>query len=378
MHRTIQRRPSVAATLACVLLAALLGATAHAVHAADAGLELAMTLVASSPHAPAAPPDLHIATTWPDACLPSIERVSMLPGHVDITLRATRRNCARTPTPLELSVNPARAAGWTNFPASVYEVRLFLQDGERPAELIGFHWLDANGGSGPVHPENGFWWPMRADSASSVMSGSSITLERQGDRIAVTLLGYERGTPTWYFGSADLLGSTARMHLMRMLGGADAFDPPAEATVAEPGPVLHLHFSSPARAQAWIERPLHGSARAIELQSLALMRLAFVPGRSGEAWRGTWVLVRTDSAEAHLTTLSTARTSDADAFRLADDASGEVLECRYAEPGDDVVPSSCTLSRAGTLLALFDRVGLDRFDGRTPDGAVVRLVRIPD
>ena len=377
MHRTIRNFRSNTTTGVMLLLGLLCGA-AQSAHSTGSGLELSMTLAPSSLHSPAAPPDLIIATTWPDACPPAIERVTMLPGHVDITLRAARLACAATPTPHEWRLNPARAAGWTEFPASLHEVRLYLHDGERAAELIGFQWLDSTGESSLVQPENGFWWPSRIDSTTNVMSGSSITLERQGDRVAVTLLGYERGVPTWYFGSADLRRNSAHLHLVRMHGGADAFEAAADATVVEAGPVLHLHFSSPARAEARIERPLQGSGRAIELQALSLMRLAFLSGRAGDAWRGAWVFVRDGATDARIATFSTARTTDADSFSLADDAGSSALDCRYIDSGDDVVPSTCTLSQEGARLATFDRVGLDRLDGRAADGTSVRLLRIPN
>ncbi len=353
----------------------------HAVATAvEAGLDLQVSLIEQSPHAPGAPPDLVAALVWPDPCLPTFERASVSPGHIDLELRAGRAVCAAAPTPLALRVNPARAAGLGNFPGGVYEVRVFLRHGDGPSVPVAFRWLDASIDSDPVLPENGFWWPVRPGDYGTAGAApvSSMTLERQGDRIAVTLLGFVHGVPTWYFGTSGFVGSTARVGLMRVLGGNDAPATSPRATVAEAGPVLHLHFPSPARAEAWLERPSQGSSQAIELQPLTLTRLAFEPGRPGASWLGTWVYTRADSSEARLIAFSSTHSSDAESFDLADMNGDAMLECRRGDAADDAVPGVCVLSLTGASKATFERIGLDRLDGRTADGTAVRLVRMPD
>ena len=59
----------------------------------------------------------------------------------------------------------------------------------------------------------------------------------------------------------------------------------AAAPAAEAGPALHLHFTSPAHAEAWIERDLSADGPAIELQPLELARSAFTNERPGSAWQ---------------------------------------------------------------------------------------------
>jgi len=341
------------------------------------GIDLAVSLVADSPHAPGSPPDLVATLVWPDPCLPTLERASMSPGRIDLELRAGPANCAAAPTPLALRVNPARASGLDDFPGGVYEVRVLLRQGDDPPAPIAFRWLDASVDAGPVIPENGFWWPVRNGFAGAGPF-SSVTLERQGDRIAVTLLGYAQGSPTWYFGTSALEGSTARVHLMHMLGGSDSPGRSAQATVAEGGPVLHLNFTSPARAEARIEQPVQGSGQAIALQPVELARLAFTPGRAGMTWLGSWVYTRAGSREARLLAFSAMRSTDAESFGLVDVDVGATLECRHDNGDDDAVPTICMLELGDARGATFERIGLDRLDGRTADGTEVRLVRMPD
>ncbi|MBN8480741.1 MAG: hypothetical protein J0L88_04025 [Xanthomonadales bacterium] len=345
--------------------------------ATDAGLDLSVSLTAQSPHAPGAPPDLVAALVWPDPCLPTLERASMSTGHIDLELRAGSAACAAAPTPLALRVNPARASGLNDFQGGLYEVRVYLREASAPPRLVAFRWLDASVESGPIHPESGFWWPSRSgDGAVGSAPVSSVTIERQGGRIAVTLLGFANGAPTWYFGTADLVGNTARVRLMRMLGGNDAPGVPPRATIAEAGPALHLNFSSPARAEARLEQPLPGADLGIDLQPIALTRLAFEPGRAGASWLGTWVYTRVDSSEARLIAFSATRSSDAESFGLVDMDGDATLECRQGSAA--ALPETCVFRMGGAPDAIFDRVGLDRFEGRTADGTSVRLVRMPD
>lgn len=376
MHRTTRSFAQIVAVW--VTCAACMLPMRQAVAAAgEASLDLDVSLVVESPHAPGALPDLIATLVWPDPCLPTLERASMSPGHIDLELRAGRAVCAPAPTRLALRVNPARAAGLGVFPGGAYAVRVFLRHGDGTPVPVAFRWLDASIDADSVLPESGFWWPMR-DGVAGAAPVSSVSLERQGERIAVTLLGFEHGAPTWYFGTSVLVGSTARVGLMRVLGGTDAPATSPRATVAEAGPVLHLHFPAPARAAAWLERPLQGTSQAIDLQPIALTRLAFEPGRAGANWLGTWVYTRADSSEARLIAFSATRLTDADSFGLVDMNGDARLECRHGDAADDAVPGVCVLDLAGTPRATFERIGLDRLDGRTADGTPVRLVRMPD
>ena len=268
--------------------------------------------------------------------------------------------------------------GLVQLPLDVYEVRLFLHEADRSGTLIAFRWLDASGDLGLSRPENGFWWSLGTRDQVPALTGSGITLERQEDRLAVTLLGYDAGNPIWYFGSTTLRGSVARVHLMRMVGGSGSFDGLPTAPIAEPGPVIHLQFEAPARAKAWLERPQPGSEHAIELQALELLRLAFAPGRTGTAWRGRWILLRTGGDLARVIALTSGSTVDADSFRLGDDAAFTTLDCRLTDTSGHAMPGSCSLAEAGAVLATFNRVGLDRMVGQDANGEAIEFLRVPD
>ncbi len=377
MHRTTRGSTGAARRWVAFALVALLLMTGAA-SAGAFGLELGLALVPASAHAPQLPPDLQIDATWPDRCPPVVDRVTTTPGHIEVHLRASARTCAEGSTPVRFLVNPARAAGWTQLPLATWEVRLYLGRAGHGEELVAFAWLDAGGELAAAKPENGFWWSLANPGQAPALAGSGITLERQEERLAISLLGYEAGLPMWYFGSSNLRGSSVRVQLMRMLGGGGLFDGAGSAPLAEAGPVLHLLFESPARARAWLERPQAGSDRAIELQGFGLRRLAFAPGHAADAWRGRWLLAKDDDDVARIFALSGERTSDADSFTLSDAANAITLDCRLAEPGEHAMPAFCALRDGGTVLATFDRIGLDRMLGQSADGDRVELLRLAD
>ncbi|HNR92465.1 MAG TPA: hypothetical protein PKO41_08570 [Dokdonella sp.] len=343
-----------------------------------ANIDLKLSLVATSMHAPQAPPDLRIEATWPNTCLPAVEAVTIVPGHIDVHLRQPGTRCTVEPTAFAVEVNPARASGWSHLPRDVYAVRLFLAGAGSSGRLIAFRWLDA-AADNPATPESGFWWSVanQRDGVAELI-GSGISLERQGERIAVTLFGYDAGRPEWAFGSGVLRGSVAHVQLMRMRGGNAPFTPGVSAPIAEPGPALHLHFASPAQAEAWIERDLAESDLGIELQPLALARSTFSTARAGSAWQGRWVLIGGVHGDARVMQFNdAASTSDADGFRLLDNSFGAELDCRL-DDGPAAFPRRCTLRIDGRSATHFDRIGLDRLQGRDGEGRVAELIRLPE
>lgn len=346
--------------------------------AAQAGMDLRLSLVASSLHAPQAPADLRIEATWPNTCLPVVEAATIVPGHIDVHLRQPGGRCIAEPTAFAAQVNPARASGWSHLPRDVHAVRLYLAEAGGTGRLIAFRWLDA-AAENPATPENGFWWSVANErDAVPALTGSGISLERQGERIAVTLFGYDTGRPEWAFGSGVLRGSVAHVQLVRMRGGSAPFAPGVSAPIAEPGPALHLRFASPAHAEAWIERDVAGGDFGIELQPLAFARSPFSAERPGSAWQGRWVLVGGERGEARVVMFNdTASTSDADGFRLLDSLLGAELDCRL-DHGPAAFPRRCTLRIGGQPAAHFDHIGLDRLQGRDGDGQGVELMRLPD
>jgi hypothetical protein len=380
VHRTTKpgfgqpRRNRGAAFRALAFYALLAGASPSAV-ADDADIRL--SLVATSEHAPQLPPILHIAGTWANSCVPTVERTTVDNHNIDIHLRASTDHCAAAVTPLDLKVNPAKAAGREELGSGIYEVRLFLSQPGGSSELVAFRLLLAGAVDATAQPENGFWWSVPTADKAPALAGSGLTIERQGDNLAITLLSYEAGTPVWYFGSTKMQGNIARAPLTRMIGGAEPFAIAASSPGAEPGPTLNLSVLGPAHAQAWLVRPRPGAAQAIETQELNLMRLPFESGHPGATWRGQWILIEADARAARMIDLADAVTADAESFRLRDSDGSTILHCRLIDIGGHSMPALCSLIDGETVLADFDRIGLDRLGGYTPDGTAVQFVRLP-
>ncbi len=379
-HCTTDDRPDRPALRCFVLLAALLLASIQGVLAAPSGPEdadLDVRLVAASEVAPQWPPDLIIEGMWSDACLPSLLRTRVVDNDIDIYLHSEKRTCAQLQTAFQLKVNPAREAGLRQLALGIYRVRLFLAHDKGSNDLIAFRLLRSGGDDRRSRPESGFWWSVPTANNIPALAGNGLTIEQQGDTLAVTWLSYESGAPAWYFGSQTMPGKTARIALSRMVGGGEAFAGPNSTPAIEPGLAINIEFLTPAHANAWLVRGQPGSTRTIEIQDLNLVRLPFADGNPGKGWRGEWALVVGDTAEARIIDLVTPEMADAETFRVSDRLGSIKLQCRLEDVGSHPVASFCSLTDGASVLADFDQVGLDRLTGQNPDGTPVRLVRLP-
>ena len=330
------------------------------------------------PMAPQWPPDLLIQGVWPDSCPPVIVRSSLADSHIDIVLRRSSNHCSDVPTPLSLRINPAREAGLRQLGLGVFQIRLHLLGDDGSSQLLGFRLLQSGGTDTSSRPESGFWWSVPTDSQVPALAGSGVSIEQQGENLAVTLLTYEAGAPVWYFGSTTMPGSIAHLPLLRMVGGDEPFSGPGASPRAETGMSLNLQFMGPAHAQAWLVRPRRGAEQAVEVQELNLLRIPFQTDRIGAGWRGLWALVADDAREARVIELTDLLTADAESFRLRDRSGELTLQCRLDDIGGHPTPAFCSLNEADGVVADFDRIGLDRLSGLTTEGRPVRLVRLPD
>ncbi len=379
-HRTTDTRPHRPARRCLAQLAALLLALSECVLASPSLAEdayLDMRLVAASDLAPQWPPDLVISGIWSDACLPSVQRSRLAGQDLDIYLRSEKQVCAQVQTPFELKLNPARLAGRSQLALGVYRVRLFLAHDNGSNQLIAFRLLRSGGEDRRARPESGFWWSIATANNIPALPGNGLSIEQQGDTLAVTWLSYESGAPTWYFGSQSMPGRIARIELSRMVGGAEAFSGPNSAPGIEPGLALNIEFVGPAHANAWLVRGQPGSTRSIEIQDLNLVRLPFAAGNPGKDWQGQWALIVGDEPTARIIDLTTAETADAETFRIRDRLGSINLQCRLEDMDGHAIAASCSLIDGASLLADFDQVGRDRLSGQNADGMPVRLVRLP-
>ena len=339
--------------------------------------ELEVRLVSASDFAPQWPPDLVIEGIWVNSCIPGLQRSRMLDNKLDVYLRSERGNCAQVPTPFQLKLNPAREAGLRQMPLGIHQLRLFLAHDNGSNELIAFRLLRSGGDDTRSRPESGFWWSVPGAAGEPALAGNGLSIEQQGDSIAVTWLSYEAGTPVWYFGSAQMPGKTVRINMSRLVGGGEAFSGPNSAPIASPQLALNIEFLTPAHAKAWLVRERPGSARSVEIQRLDLLRLPFAEGHPGSNWQGEWVLVTAGSNEARVIDLTRMATADAETFRVSDGLDSVSLRCRLDSVGERSIASFCTLVDGATVLGDFDQVGLDRLSGLNVDGEAVRLVRLP-
>lgn len=379
-HRTTDKCPRTPALRFFALLTALLLATTHAAFATQTGTvdsDLDVRLVAASEVAPQWPPDLIVEGMWPDSCLPSLLRTRVVDYDIDIYLRSEARACAQVQTAFQLKLNPAREAGREQLDLGIFRVRLFLTHGKGSNELIAFRLLRSGGDDRRARPESGFWWSVPTANNVPALSGNGLSIEQQGDALAVTWLSYESGVPVWYFGSQKMSGKIAWISLSRMVGGGEAFAGPNAAPEIEPGLALNIEFLTPAHANAWLVREQPGSTRAIEVQDLNLIRLPFAEGHPGKSWQGEWALIVGDSVDARIINLVTLATADAETFRVSDQLGSINLHCRVDDVSNHPVASFCTLTDGASVLADFDLVGLDRLAGQDADGVPVRLVRLP-
>lgn len=379
-HCTTDKHPRTPLLRGFALLTALLLATIQAAFAAQTGSvdsHLDVRLVAASEVAPQWPPDLVIEGLWPDSCLPSLLRTRVVDYDIDIYLRNDERACVQAQTAFQLKVNPAREAGRGQMALGIYRVRLFLTHDKGSNELIAFRLLRSGGDDRRARPESGFWWSVPTTNDVPALSGNGLSIEQQGDTLAVTWLSYESGGPVWYFGSRKMSGKIAWIAMSRMVGGGEAFAGPNASPGIEPGLALNIEFLSPAHANAWLVREQPGSTRAIEVQDLNLVRLPFAEGHPGKSWQGEWALIIADSTEAKIINLVTLATADAETFRVSDQLGSINLQCRADDVGSHAVASFCTLTDGATVLADFDLVGLDRLVGQDTHGVPVRLVRLP-
>lgn len=305
-------------------------------------------------------------------CTPKIERVNAEGVDVSIVLRASRTGCdSAHPSPFVLRADAAVMAGTQLLPGQVYRLHIY-SDAGGASSLAAFHLVDT-GASSSLAPENGFWWSQADTDAGPASRSTGISLESQGDQIAISLYGFaDSGSATWYFGTARVQGRTAVVPLVELANGDPLFSPTGSEPTAQSGPRLEIEFLAPTRARAWLVRQQDGVDTAVRM--LSLSRARFASGDAGSSWNGRWVLVADDETTPRQFEFSAPTRQDADAFHLVDGSGHTSLDCRGN--GTGTVPDLCTLSVGTEVLADFDRIGLDRLEGRQGNGAGVRLIRV--
>lgn len=363
------RTRKLAALVATAGLAFAASATCIAA-TADAGLRVRFETPAGL--SARQPPSVAIYGQAAANCIPKIERVEAEGVDLTVELHASRTGCdGARPTPFVLHVDTAAMAGTPLLPGQVYRLRVY-SDAGGTSSLAAFRLLDT-GLPAAIEPENGFWWSQAGAEAGPASRSTGISLESQGDQIAISLYGFaDSGSATWYFGSARVRGRTVVVPLVELANGDPMFSPTGSEPTAQSGPRLEIEFLAPTRARAWLVRHQDGVDTAVRM--LSLSRTRFAPGEAGASWNGRWVLVADDETAPRQFEFSTPTRQDADAFHLVDDNVNASLDCRGNGAG--ALPDLCTLSVGADVLANFDRIGLDHIDGKLGNGAGVRLIRV--
>ncbi|NCT67361.1 MAG: hypothetical protein GXC76_06920 [Rhodanobacteraceae bacterium] len=371
--RTTKRVNRARWTLAASLGTLLFAGTVHAVDNAPSDLRVSL-LATSADGAGWTPPRLRLDGAAPERCLPLLGPATLDGVDLSLTLTTPASGCtSERKTTFNLFVDPALGTGLPLLPGQVYRVRVYAANPGGRASLVAFDLLYTSSPGNAPTPENGFWWS-EASAGNQASPGTGIALEAQGSQLAISLFGFANsGTATWAFGSAQRKGRIADVPLVQLANGDPPFAPAGTQPQATAGPRLALEFVSPTRARAWLVHSEDG--RDVEVRALTLARSRFTDGQAATAWSGTWVLVPEDGGTPRTFDFAAPGSRDAETFHLADTLQGAQLDCRLATGTRH--PDLCTLSAAGSVLADFDQVGLDRLSGRSSAGTRVQLLRVP-
>ncbi len=368
LHRTRKRFPASWLAARVAVLSFGLGAAGTA---GALGVRVESSVKDGRPHL-----QIGILGQAPANCKPSVDHVTIDRQDIAVTLHSPKTGCwANHASAYVLHVDPAAAGAAMAF-GNVYRVSVFSDAGDTPG-LVAFRVLDANAdpnaiATNAVQPENGFWWSEGAVETGPASRGTGMSLEAQGDQLAVSVFGFgDTGSPLWYFGSARQQGRIAVVPLLELRNGDPLFSPTGSRPSAIDGLRLELEFISPARARAWLVRS--DDRRDIAVRAFTLARSTFSKIDARVDWNGRWVLVGDDATGLREFEFAAPTRQDADTLRFYD-AGGATLECRANAAAS--TPDLCTLSNGASPIAEFNQIGLDRLDGRDANGARVRLMRV--
>lgn len=317
---------------------------------------------------------LDLAGDWPGGCAPAADNAQRDGRTITVRLAPTS-GCRASADRFAFRVG-AGGARWGS--SGVYRVKVLGPDAPDGGErLLAFRLVEVGIANGTAEPEPGFWWNEQGGEFGSAGPGAGVTMERQGDTLAVTLFGYnDRGAPQWLFGAGPVRGHMASVHLARLSGGAGPFDRYQPPTRSEAVGTLHLEFASDARATAWLERP--DPAGGVRVSPLSLVRFRFGEA-AGEAWLGEWLVLagrNRDEAPLRVHFDRFERTEAGFVLSAADDTT---LSCTMSPQRPNSPPARCLLLDADNrTLGDFGDVALDRLRGWRPDGSdVTALHRRP-
>jgi hypothetical protein len=325
-------------------------------------------------------PQLRLRGTWPTPCMPSVESATLTDRDVRIALRSNKPLCARIPVPFDITVDPVAQLGRTLAPG-VYRVSLYTaHTSVAPQELRDFELVEV-GSVSAVRAESGFWWPDASRESGAAAAGTGVSFEIHGNTLATALFGFAGlGEQAWYFGTGALGARTARLELIGLHGGSPLMEEAkAAGLTADDNVTLRVEFESNARATVWLGRYEQSDDRfRLRLRPISLVRRPLTSFSGSRNWEGEWVLLRESAARAPMAErlkLVAQIMPDFQSYVLSGD--GYTLRCARDRSTALAPPEHCLLETSTSeLIAEFDSVGINRLDGRAPDGTRVQLLRV--
>lgn len=354
-------------------MAVLAGAVAFAAPSGPGvmDLDVSIGLAGSAPGAQR----LVVEGSWPTPCLPAEARLSRNGNELRVETRSNRGLCTRYGMPFRFELDPQAATG-KPLERGIYRVGFYAANASTgPLELRGFALLNVE--EAPLQPESGFWWPEHSlELPQDNARGTALTLERQGDLLAASLLTYDsEGQPAWYFGSGRFDGRVAALPMVGMRDGPGLFGGGRRRPTTTEELTLQLEFLSGNRATAWLgwheDRP---EQPRLHLQPVVFTRQALRGPVRSDHFAGAWLLLRGDGAQR--IELAAPQRLDGDHFALPGNE-GWTLVCRQPVAQADSLPESCALRHAEDAEIRLPSVGLERLEGSDGNGAAVSLVRPP-
>lgn len=325
-------------------------------------------------------PQLRLRSMWPTPCVPSIESATLTDRDVRIALRSNKPLCARIPMPFDIVIDPVTQFGRTLAPG-VYRVSLYSAHTPTAAQELRDFELVEVGSPAVVRAESGFWWPDPSREGGGGAAGTGVSLEMYGSTLAVALFGFEGlGEQAWYFGTGALRARSAKLELLGLRGGPPLVDDAkTPGLAADANLTVRIEFENNAHATVWLGRYERGEEQPkLRLRTLALVRQPLTSYTGSRNWEGEWVLLRDSAARAPMAErirLVSQIMPDFQVYSLSGD--GYVLRCARDRLTALAPPEHCLLETASSeLTAEFDSVGINRLDGRAPDGSRVQLLRV--
>ena len=377
------RKPKVVGILqrvamACLVLAA--AGSAQALEGSSQGSSGPAVAIQLRTSAMPGEQRLVVSGTWPTPCVPENATLTRVGQDLRIETRSNRGLCARLPRPFRVELDPRAQLGLP-LEKGVYRVSFYAANAlASPMDLRGFNLVNVD--ESTIQPEAGFWWPEHnAEHQQEGAQGMAMSLEAQGDVIAVSLLAYaDDGRPAWYFGTGRLEGHAGVVNLQGMRDGPGLFGGGGRMPATEQALELKLEFLGGGRLTAWLGWHEGGiSQPVLRLQPITFARQSLRDPTGPTNWLGEWLMLRGDTTLAPPVRLQLQenRRLDAEHFQLVD-ANGWTLTCHHAASLINSPPDNCLLAHSPSSEQItLDTVGLSRLSGVDRNGAPVSLIRPP-